>query len=200
MTKKAMKLLLVAQIKSAIWFLCIYALIIAILSIIFHYIKDIDHSWVGISTIYSPKVYLLVMGIVYPLSTTELYLSRGLTRKQYFRAFTGAIGILSLILLLPAVIAEILMGTITPMSVIMNFVQMLLFFLIGWTVAVGFQLGKWRTAFWGILCAIVCFHIMNAIFVWFPLPEAARLGISLLLIAAQITVLPRVIYHIPIKS
>ena len=131
MTKKAMKLLLTAQIKSAIWFLGIYALVIAILSVIFHYVKDIDGSWMSLSAIYSPKVYLLVMGIVYPLITTELYLSRGLTRKQYFWAFTGAIGFLSLVLLLPTIIAEILIGTITLISVIKNFVQMPLFFLIG---------------------------------------------------------------------
>lgn len=68
MTKKAMKLLLAAQIKSAIWFLGIYALVIAILSVIFHYVKDIDGSWMSISAIYSPKVYLLVMGIVTPSS------------------------------------------------------------------------------------------------------------------------------------
>ncbi len=200
MTKKAMKLLLMDQIKSAIWFLCIYALIIAILSIVFHYIKDVDRSWMGISSIYSPKVYLLVMGIVYPLISAELYLSRGLTRRQYFWALTGAIGILSLGLLLPMVIAEILMGTITPMSVIVNLIQMPLFFLMGWTIAAGFQFGKWYTAFGGILCVIVCFHILNALSVWLHLPEAALLGTSLILLAAQINLLPRVIHCIPIKG
>lgn len=200
MTKKAMKLLLAAQIKSAIWFLGIYALIIVIFSVIFHYVKDIDGSWMSLSAIYSPKVYLLVMGIVYPLITTELYLSRGLTRKQYFWAFTGAIGVLSLVLLIPTIIAEILMGAITPMSVIMNFVQMPLFFLIGWTAAIGFRFGKLYTAFLGILCAIACFHIMNGISVLLHLSETTQLCTSLLLIVVQIRLLPRVICRIPIKS
>ena len=199
MTKKAMKLLLVQQTKSALWFLCIYPLIIAILFAILYLDKNHDYDWIGVTTISAPKIYLLIMGIVYPLITTGLYVSRGLTRRQYFWAFIWAISILSVILLLPSVITEILLGTISPISIIMNFVQLPLFFLLGWTAAVGFQFGKWQTSFLGVLCTVGSIQILNFIEVLFHWPQLVQLGASLLLIAIVIKVLPNIVSRVPIK-
>ena len=95
MTKKALKLLLSIQAKSTCWFVGIYALVMAILLIVFSFVTIDDTSWIPISIMYSPKIYLLVMGIVYPLIVTKLFVSQGLTRKQFFWAYTGAISIIS---------------------------------------------------------------------------------------------------------
>lgn len=199
MTKKAMKLLFVAQLKAAIWYLVIYALIVGGLSVVFQYIKDMDQNWMIISGIYSPKIYILVMGIIYPLITMELLLTRGLTRKQYFCALTGAVGFLSLILIIPPIIAQIIMGIFTPLSIVINLVQMPLFFLIGWTAVVGFQFGKWYQAALGIICAVACVQILNAIPTFLKPPGVVEFGVSLLLVTAQIMLLPGVIRRIPIK-
>lgn len=199
MTKKAMKLLFVAQLKAAIWYIVIYALVVGGLSVVFHYVKDVDQDWMIISAIYSPKIYMLIMGIIYPLVTMELFLSRGLTRKQYFCALSGAVGFLSLILIIPPIIAEIIMGIFTPLSVVINLVQMPLFFLIGWTAVVGFQFGKWYQAALGIICAVACVQILNSISTFQKIPGVVELGVSLLLVIAQTMLLPGVIRRIPIK-
>ena len=81
MTKKAFKLLLSIQAKSTCWFVGIYALVLAILLVVFSYVTIDDTSWIPISIIYSPKIYLLVMGIVYPLLITKLFVSRGPDQK-----------------------------------------------------------------------------------------------------------------------
>ena len=199
MTRKAMKLLLKTQAKPAIWFLCIYPLVILIIFAILKLNKNNDFEWIGVTTISAPKIYLLVMGIVYPLVTTGLFISRGLTRKQYFWAFTGAISILSIILLLPSVITEIILGTISPISVIMNLVQLPLYFLFGWTAAVGFQFGRWQTSFLGILCTVGSIQLLNFIDVFFHWPMQAQLGASFILIAILIKVLPNIVSKVPIK-
>ena len=199
MTKKAMKLMLAVQVKSGLWFLFTYALIVGILSVVFHYIQNIDTEWMGISTMYAPKIYLLVMGIVYPLITLELYISRGLTRRQYFLAFMGTMSILALVFLIPTLIAQICLGTITPFSVILNYVQMPMFFLAGWSAGTGFHFRKWYAPFLGILSAVACFQIMNLAAVLLNWPDIAQLGIALLLLAAQLILLPRIISRIPIK-
>ncbi len=200
MTKKAMKLLFAAQIKSALWFLGIYCLIIAILSHIFHYIENIDLEWMSISAVYAPKIYLLVIGIVYPLINLEQYVSCGLTRMQYFKAFAGVIGILSLLLLIPTLIAEVLLGTLTPLTVLLNIVQLPVFFLAGWSAGAGFKFETWYAAFLGILSAIACFQIMNAVTVALGFPLLVQLITAVLLLCAQLILLPRVIIRIPIKS
>lgn len=198
MTKKVIKYILKAQLKITLVFLGIYMVIIGTLSLIFYYFPNIDQDWNMLSPS-SPKLFLLIMGIVYPLITLELYISRGLTRKQYFIALTSVVSIESLILLLPSVVDRILAGTIDPLSLIIDYVQMPVFFLIGWTGVVGFQLGIWYKAALGLLCAFISAHIMTTIPSLLNLSEATLLGVSLVLIILQITLLPNIIRRIPIK-
>ena len=199
MTKKAMKYQFVRQLKAAMCFIVMFFIVMCILAVVFYYNNAIVGNWVSISTIYSPKIYLLVMGIVYPLITMELYISRGLTRKQYFWTLTASISIISLILIIPAIIFQIMASSLSPMFALINLVQMPAFFLMGWTAVVGFQHGIWYKAPLGILCAITTGHIMNTIPELYKLPELASLGISLALLVLQIIVLPRFIKRIPIK-
>jgi hypothetical protein len=200
MTKKALKLLLSIQAKATCWFIGIYALVMAILLLLFSYVTIDDTSWIPISIIYSPKIYLLVMGIVYPLVATKLYVSHGLTRKQFFWAYTGAISIISLFLLIPILASEIYYDSISLPSAIIHYLQMPLFFLIGWTSALGFQMRKWYTAMLGILGAIAMFHTITTIPRILTLSDTAVLGSILLLLATLLLILPRTISQIPLKS
>lgn len=201
MTKKALKLLLSIQAKGTCWFIGIYALIMVILLIVFSYVTIDDTSWIPISIIYSPKIYLLVMGIVYPLVSTKLYVSQGLTRKQFFWAYTGAISIISLFLLiLPLLASVIYYDSISLPSAITHYLQMPLFFLIGWTSVVGFQMMKWYTPILGILGAIAMFHTITTIPRILALSDMAVLGSVLFLLAALLLILPRTISQIPLKS
>jgi hypothetical protein len=200
MTKKALKLLLSIQTKATCWFIGIYALVMAILLIVSSYVTIDDTSWIPVSIIYSPKIYLLVMGIVYPLVATKLYVSQGLTRKQFFWAYTGAISIISLFLLIPILASEIYYESISLPSAIIHYLQMPLFFLIGWTSGLGFQMRKWYTAMLGILGAIAMFHTITTIPRILALSDTAVLGSVLLLLAALLLILPRTISQIPLKS
>lgn len=200
MTKKVFKLLLSVQGKSACWFIGIYALIIAILIIIFSYITIDDVSWIPLSILYAPKIYLLVMGIVYPLVSTKLYVSKGVTRTQFFWAYTGAISVISLLLLIPILVSSIYNNDISISMAITHYLQMPLFFLIGWTSIVGFQLKKWNMVMLGILSAIAMFHLVTTMPEILSLPNLATLGIVLLLLIAVLFTLPRIISRVPLQS
>jgi hypothetical protein len=200
MTKKALKLLLSIQAKATCWFIGIYALVIAILLIVFSFVPIDDTSWILVSIIYSPKIYLLVMGIIYPLVATKLYVSLGLTRKQFFWAYTGAISIISLFLLIPTLASAIYYESVSLPSAITHYLQMPLFFLIGWTSVVGFQMQKWYTSTLGILGAIAAFHTVTTIPRILALSDTAVLGSILLLLATLLLILPRTISQIPLKS
>ena len=197
MTKKAMKYMLVAQLKIALWFLVSYALLTGILWAIFYYLVDSDQDLMVISS-NSPKIFLLIMGIVYPLINIELFLSRGLTRRQFFIAITSVISIVSIILLLPLVITNILEGTITPLSLIIDYLQMPIYFLIGWTAGVGFQFGKWYTSLFSIFCAVSCIQILK-IFSTRIASQPILLVFQLLILLAQSMLLLKVIRRVPIK-
>lgn len=200
MTKIALKLLLSIQAKATCWFIGIYALVMAILLLIFSFVTIDDTSWIPISILYSPKIYLLVMGIVYPLTATKLFVSRGLTRKQFFWAYTGAISIISLFLFIPILSSILYFEQISFSSAITHYLHLPLFFLIGWTSIVGFQLGNWRVTILGILCAIVLFHTITTVTRIISLPDLGTLGSVLLLLAALLLILPRIISQIPLKN
>lgn len=200
MTKKALKLLLSIQAKATCWFICIYALVMAILLIIFSFVPVDDTSWIPISIMYAPKIYLLVMGIVYPLVATKLFVSQGLTRKQFFLAYTGAISIISLFLLIPILASVIYYDSISLPSAITHYLQMPLFFLIGWTSVIGFQMRQWYTSILGILGAIAMFHTITTIPGILALSDIAVLGSVVSLLVVAILILPRIISQIPLKS
>ena len=199
MSKKALKLLLSIQAKSTCWFIGIYSLIIAILLIIFSYVTIDDTSWIPISIMYTPKIYLLVMGIVYPLVSTKLFASQGLTRRQFFWTYTGAVSIISLFLLIPVLASLIYYDNISLLSVSTHYLQMLLFFLIGWTSVVGFQMGKWYWAVLGICGAIAMFHTITTLPRILAFSDIAILGSVLLGVTALLLILPRIISQIPLK-
>ncbi len=200
MTKKALKLLLSVQAKVICWFIGTYALIMAILLIIFSFVTIDDTSWIPISIMYAPKIYLLVMGIVYPLVATKLYVSQGLTRKQFFWAYTGAISMISLFLFIPLLASVIYYGSISLPSAMIHYLHMPLFFLIGWTSVVGFQMRRWYAAILGILGAIAMFHTIITIPRILVLSDLTVLGWVLLLLVALLLILPRIISQIPLKS
>lgn len=200
MTKIALKLLLSTQAKATCWFIGIYALIMTILLFVFSFVKIDDTSWIPITLMYTPKIYLLVMGIVYPLVATELYVSRGLTRKQFFWAYTGAISIISLFLLIPILASIIYIENISLLSAITHYLYLPLFFLIGWTSIVGFQLGKGYLAMLGILSAIASFHIITTIPQLLSFTALEVVGAVLLLLATLLLILPRIISQIPLKG
>ncbi len=200
MTKKAMRLLLANQAKASVWFICIYVFIMSILVLILTNLNERDMEWVAISTAYAPKIYLLVIGIISPLTYMELYMSRGLTRTQFFWAFTEAIAILSVFLFLPTIIAEIIFGNISLLFIITHYIQMPLSFIMGWTVVIGFQYGKWFIATLGINSAVALFIGSDVVIEKYNIIGFPLLGLLVIITAALLLILPRIIARVPIKS
>lgn len=200
MTKNALKLLLPIQAKNTCWFLGIYALVMAILFILFSFIINDDASWISSTMMFAPKIYLLVMGIIYPLTATRFFVAQGLTRKQFFWACTGSISIVSLFLLIPVLASSIFHDSILLPSAMTHYLEMPLLFLIGWTAVVGFQFGKGYTAVPGILGAIAMFQTINTVPEMLALSDLATLGIVILLLVVLLLILPRIISQVPIKA
>ncbi len=199
MTKKAFKLLLQMQIKGTFWFLGIYALTMAILLTIFSYVRIEDTSWIPISILYTPKIYLLVIGIIYPLISTKLYISYGLTRKQYFFAYLGAMSIISILLLIPVLMSFIYYDNFSIITIVTHYLQLPLFFLIGWTSIIGFQIKKWYLTILGILCSVGMFHMISTIPNILNFSNLSILISTIFLLIILVLFLPKLIAKISFK-
>ncbi|TGB01087.1 hypothetical protein [Halobacillus salinus] len=203
MTKRALKILLPIQAKSTGWFIGIYALIVTILITIFTATNTEEtlSFWMSDSIRYTINIYLLIMGIVYPLTSTKLYVSQGLTRKQFFWAYTGAMSIISLFLLIPIIVSFSYFGnSVSLLTVLTEYLYMPLYFLTGWICAVGFQLKKWYTSILGLISALAIFNGITIVTEAFNLSESAVFALVVALLAAVLLILPRVISRIPLKS
>lgn len=200
MTKKIWQLLLTAQIKSTGWYIGIYTLIMIILLTIFSFVPVDDTSWIPTSSVYSPKIYLLVIGITHPASMTKLFVCNGLTRKQFFWLYTSIISIVALFLLIPILISDFYYGNLSLASAVTHYLQMTLFFLIGWTVTLGYQFRRWYTKILGVLAAIVLLDTITTLSESLALADFASLGLTLLIFLIMLIILPRIIVNISLKN
>lgn len=192
MTNKALKLLLSIQAKISLSFMVIYVLTIAILLILPSFISIDDSSSIPVITEHAPKLYLMAMGIIYPLIATKLFVSQGLTRKQFFWAYTGAMSIISIFLLIPTFISAIYFNSISLLFVMTQYLQMPLFLLIGWTSVIGFQMRKWYTSIAGILVAVLMYFTMLTVLQFLTLSGLIVLGTIIVLLATSLFILPRI--------
>jgi len=199
-TLKAMKFVLKKQASIALGFVVIYALVVAILSVVFYFIEDEDMSWVPDITLIAPKIFLLILGIVYPLTTTRLYIAQGITRKQFFWANVGSISIISLFLLLPIVGSEYYVASSSLLSAITHYIQLPLFYLLGWTAIVGFQLKNIISSILGVSFAVIMLQIITTLPETLVLSDIITAGISLSVLVVVLLILPHVVSKIQLKG
>lgn len=199
MTIKALKLLLTLQTKAAFWFITIYFSLSVIILIAVPIDAMDETSWFPVSMMYTPKIYLLIVGAVYPLLATKLFVSQGLTRRQFFTALTGAISIVSLLLLVPVLACAFYTDGISLLSVMIHYFQMPLFLLIGWTSVLGYQLRKWYLTILGIIAAIAMFHFVTTIPEIFGFSDLTVFGSVLVLLATALFILSRAVSQIPLN-
>lgn len=199
MTKKAAKLLFVMHAKSIWWFVGIYAAIMVLVRVVFPDVPLTGASWIPTSVAGALRVYFLALGIIYPLLATRLYVSQGITRKQFFWAYVDAIAKLSLILVIPIVALEAYFSGFSLLSAITHYLFLPLFFLIGWTAVVGFQMRKWSTATLGIAASLAVLSVIGFITETLAVSELSVLGSLSILLAALLMILPPIISHVPLK-
>ena len=154
----------------------------------------------------SNPIFLFVTGICLPFMM-EVLLSNGVTRKQFSLALlVTALGF-SVVLVLFQVLAAVLLGNFDLLTLGVCVVSNFCAWLLGWMIALGFQLRRVVTAIAGILIACVATVVISVpvIFVssnWLlsldalPLLEfAITLAITIILAVA----LPALSKRVPIK-
>lgn len=147
---------------NALWYVGIFALVIILLRVIVMapgVSTDIGKA-VTLSQVadFSNKIYLLVLGIVYPLVYFRYYIETGVTRRQFSLGMFATAMLLSLCFAVSLVPLRIAEGTFTPVEILMNAVYGTLCFMTGWTSTVGFQFMRPVPIFVGILCAVSVLH------------------------------------------
>ena len=116
---------------SALWYIGIFAIVMASLHIIFK-ITEVNLS-VAFTTIldYSDRIYTLVIGVVYPLVYLSNYFSAGITRKNFavgLFASASALSICFSILRIPVMIID---GGLDPLALLISALYCAFSFLIG---------------------------------------------------------------------
>lgn len=200
MIQKTMKFILRKQASIALAFVSIYALVVAILSIVFHFIEDEDMSWVPEITLITPKIFLLILGIIYPLTTMRLYISQGITRKQFFWANVGSISIISIFLLLPIIASEYYIADSSVLSATIHYIQLPIFYLLGWTAALGFQLKNLVASILGIFTAVILLQIITTLPETLELSDITSAGINSAVLVMVLLVLPHAVAKIQLRG
>jgi hypothetical protein len=151
-----------------LWYLGIFAVAVAILQIIFMLtgvdtstlIKANESGFTPFLTYtfteifaHSQRVYLLVLGITYPLLFLRYYLEAGVTRRQFALGLSVAAIALSLCFSAIYTGITLFIGIFSPSSMLSGIAHSVIYFFIGWLGVIGFQLQRVYTAALGIICA-----------------------------------------------
>jgi hypothetical protein len=125
----------------ALWYVGLFAAVMFALQAVFKVRimgVDVGVSFLVISDI-STRLYMLVIGIVFPLVYFNHYISVGVTRKRFFVGIIAAGTALSLCFTILRVPLLILDGEFSLPAVLVCVLYGTLAFLVGWTASVGFQ-------------------------------------------------------------
>jgi hypothetical protein len=143
---------------NALWYVGVFALVMVVLQIIFKATGvDVDVTLLVISEL-STWIYMLVIGIVWPLVYFTYYLAVGVTRKQFTLGLFAAAAVLSLCFAALRIPLLLVRGEFSALAVLVPALNGALAFLVGWTAAVGFQYMRLVPILAGTVCATGLFH------------------------------------------
>jgi hypothetical protein len=182
---------------SALWYVCVFAVVTFVLQKVFKETGvDADVTLAVISAA-STRVYMLVIGIVCPVTYFGHYLAVGVTRKRFAAGMFAAGAALSLCfaaLRVPLLILE------DGFSLTEAFVPAFcgaFTFIVGWTASVGFQYMRAVPIISGLVCSTALYLGMMAL-EYLGLPAAARLLIAACGICVVGAALLRAVKRIPV--
>jgi hypothetical protein len=183
---------------SALWFLGIFVITIAILYVIFQGLStQVDISLSVVFDI-ATRVYMVIIGIVCTLVYFPIYLAVGVTRKQFFIGLFASGALLSLCFAVLRIPLLIMSNTLSPLAVLVPALQNTLAFLVGWVGVIGFQ--YMRTV--PIIISITCANLMPQGLIQLEKMELSLLTllwISIIAIALIATGLYLATRRIPVK-
>jgi hypothetical protein len=141
--------------RATLWYVGFFAVAIAIIQIVFFFVDNNgspNPMRLSETTIISQRIYLLVIGIVYPLTVGE-YLVVGVTRKQFAHGLSVSGFALSLCFCVLQAVLMLLDGTFSPFTLLSGIAYGIFYFFLGWVAVAGFQLKRVYTAAIGLICA-----------------------------------------------
>ncbi|MDR2493340.1 MAG: hypothetical protein LBD25_07810 [Coriobacteriales bacterium] len=143
---------------STLWYLVIFTGVLVALQPLVTLLSkpDAESTQIALAivAVNSNNIFLLVMGIVYPLML-ELYMMFGVTRRQFARALLVAGAALSVALAVVSGVVAWATASLDALALAGVLASNLLCFLLGWLAVSGFQLRRVLAAAGGILAAIV---------------------------------------------
>jgi hypothetical protein len=183
---------------AALWYVGLFAAVMIALQAVFKATGvDMGVTLLVVSD-FSTRLYMLVMGIVFPPLCFAQYLSVGVTRKQFAVGIFAAGAALSLCFAILRAPLSVLDGTFSFLALIVPALYGALAFIVGWTASVGFQHGNFIPAAAGIVVATLLWIGLSAL-EKLQLPLLAYLWIFISAIFVVGTGLLLAVWRVPVK-
>ena len=166
------------MVKDSLWYISVFAIILIILQIILNNTKKGEMVSVAAAADNSTRVYLLIVGIIYPLMYFPQYMSAGVTRKQFALGLSFAAALLSCSFAALRIPLELIFREFSPLAILTDAAYGIVYFLTGWTAAISFQFMRLHYIILGAFLANVIF-ITSQSLRDLPLPLAQHLALAL---------------------
>jgi hypothetical protein len=191
----------------SLWYIGIFAVVVLALTIVFEVFHiagmiDITYTAGGDAYVFanSNSVFLLVLGILFPLLSLEPLLAVGATRRQFAIGLLSAAAALAIGFAVICAVLDLLAGSFSLPRLFTYLTDDILFFLTGWAAVIGFQirLHVFPAAF-GILCAWGLLAGSKLLAEYAGFSEPAKLCVSAVLIVLAAVLLVKASRDISLK-
>jgi hypothetical protein len=191
---------------ASLWYIGIFAVIFVALRIVFYAtgLTDVAASLAqGLSVGGSSVIYLLILGIVFPLVYFPYYIEAGVTRRQFALGLFATAALFSFCLAALRVPLQIVAGNPDPLfassGILTGTVYGAAGFLIGWTSVIGFHFMRGVPIIAGILCAVAMFFGLRFLSS-LPVPPWAQLTLMALALCAAGLLLLQAVKRIALRA
>jgi hypothetical protein len=181
----------------ALWYAGILIIVMVVLQIFAKTTADL-YVTLAIVSEGSTRIYMLVIGIVCPLTYLGHYLAVGVTRKRFAVGIFAAGAAQSLCFAVLRIPLLIMADEFSLTATLIPAMYGALTFLVGWTASVGFQYMRAVPIVVGLVCAAAAYFGMMVAFEWFGLPTLAHFPIAACGICIVGAALLRVVKRIPV--
>jgi hypothetical protein len=176
-----------------------FALVLCIMQIILSRLGRNDIVYVAAAADNSTRVYLMVVGIVYPLAYFSHYYAAGVTRKRFAIGLASAGALLSCSFAALRIPLELIFREFSPLATVADAAYGAAYFFAGWTAAISFLFGRAIYIFIGFFLTNVMYILLQSArdLNLAPWEHAA---LSLVAAALIFVALERTARRVPLKS
>jgi hypothetical protein len=191
----------------SLWYIGIFAVVVLVLTIVFEVFHiadmiDITYTAGGGADVFanSNSVFLLVLGVLFPLLSLEPFLAAGATRRQFAAGMLSAAAALAIGFTVICVVLDLLAASFSLPRLFTYLTDDILFFLTGWTAVIGFQIRLHVfPAALGLLCAWGMLAGSKLLTEYAGFPAPAKLCVSAVLIVLAAVLLVKASRGISLK-